>query len=376
MLTLRLLRARSFDHDLHRAMIDFPASPTVGQTFTAAGVTWTYDGVKWGLTAAAGAPMSTGDNRIINGDMRIDQRNNGAGGNASGYTIDRWVYGGTQAGKGSWQRAGPGSPVTTGFPYNLSFTSSSAYASVASDAFQFTQKIEADLVSDFAWGTATAQPATLSFWVNSNLTGIFSGSIGNGVGTRSYPFSYSIPTANVWTRIVVPIAADTGGAWTLSGNGVGVAVNFDLGSGANFRGPANVWASNNYVGVTGAVSLVSNNGAGFYVTGVKLEIGSVATPYNRQSLAKSLADCQRYYQQYVNFVIAGYTSTGAYIANQFTYPVLMRSSPTITPYTQAYANASGLVINNFDTTAARLNILATATGPGSAIGGFNMSAEL
>ena len=68
------------------------------------------------------------------------------------------------------------------------------------------------------------------------------------------------------------------------------------GSGATLRGPANAWAAANYLGATGAVSIVSTIGAFLNVTGVKLEIGSVATPFNRQSLAKSMADCQRYYQ--------------------------------------------------------------------------------
>ena len=76
-----------------------------------------------------------------------------------------------------------------------------------------------------------------------------------------------------------------------------VLCRFDLGSGANLRGPANAWASGNLYGATGAVNVIGTNGATFYLTGVKLEIGSVATPFNRQSLAKSMADCQRYYQQ-------------------------------------------------------------------------------
>ena len=246
-------------------------------------------------TAIAAQPVAMNDNRLINGDMRIDQRNNGASGTATGvYTVDRWVYSATQASKGAWGR---GSSSAPGFPYHLLFTSSSAYTPIATDYFFFQQSIEADMVSDFAWGTAGAQPVTLSFWATSTLTGTFGGAVKNYAGTRSYPFTFSIPAANTWTKIVITIPGDTAGTWVMSGAGGAIALCFDLGAGTNFRGPANAWAAGNFIGANGAVSVVATNGAVFYVTGVKLEIGSVATPFNRQSMAKSMADCQRYYQQ-------------------------------------------------------------------------------
>ena len=250
----------------------------------------------------------TGDNRIINGDMRIDQRNGGASGTASGYTVDRWQFSSSQANKFTWQRASGGAPIQAlGFPYYLGFVASSAFTPAAGDYFQLLQKIEADAVSDFAWGTASAQPVTLSFWAYSSLSGLFSGAIVNQPGppTRSYPFTFSIPAARVWTKIVVTIPGDTGGTWVLSGNAAGMNVLFDLGNGSNARGPANAWASANYNGVTGSVSVVGTNAAEFDITGVKLEIGSVATPFNRQSLAKSMADCQRYYQTVAGLLTSG-----------------------------------------------------------------------
>ena len=240
------------------------------------------------------------DNRIINGDMRIDQRNAGASGTALGYTIDRWTYSGSQASKITWQRSAVNVSSTLtalGFPCFLTALSSSAYTSLAGDTFVFRQPIEADLISDFAWGTTGAQPVTLSFLAYSNQTGVFSGALNNGVpATRAYPFSYSIPTANLWTRIVITIPGDTTGTWTMGGNATGALLMFDLGNGSNFRALAGAWTVGDIRGANGSVSIVGTNGAYFYLTGVKLEIGSVATPYPRQSLAKSMADCQRYYQ--------------------------------------------------------------------------------
>src|SRR4029077_1444344 len=110
-------------------------------------------------------------------------------------------------------------------------------------------------------GTASAQSVALSFWVNATLTGTFSGSIRNYAGTRSYPFTFAVPAASTWTRIVITIPGDTAGTWVLSGNGGSLLLSFDLGCGSTFRGPANAWASANYVGATGAVSLVAVNPA-------------------------------------------------------------------------------------------------------------------
>ena len=101
-------------------------------------------------------PLATGDNRIINGDMRIDQRNNGAAGNAiNAYTVDRWRQClAAQAAKFNWQRVASSMP---GFPYCLSVNSQSAYTSLAADYFAFRQPIEADQISDFQWGTSNAR---------------------------------------------------------------------------------------------------------------------------------------------------------------------------------------------------------------------------
>jgi hypothetical protein len=282
------------------------------------------------------APQAIGDNRIINGDMRIDQRNAGASGTAiNAYTVDRWLYACSQANLITWGQGGPSS--LAGFPYYWSLASNSAYVPLASDYCQLLQSIEADMISDFAWGTASAQPVTLSFWAVSSVTGTFSGALG-GATNRYYPFTFSIPIANTWTRIAVTIPGDTAGAWTLSGNGTGLSVDFDLGSGANYRAPANAWttAPGGIAGANGAVSVVATNGATFGVTGVKLEIGSVATPYNRQSLAKSMADCQRYYQVLGegggwDVIVQGYAAfVGQSIGSTVSFNTAMRATPTVT----------------------------------------------
>ena len=304
------------------------------------------------IKAAGDGTISTivvpiSDNRIINGDMRIDQRNGGAIVSAVGYAIDRWGLGATVASKLTVQRQPAGAATAAiGFGNFLNIASLSAYTPTASETFQLYQRIEADMVSDFAFGTPSAQAVTLSFWVQSTLTGAFSGSLANDTTTRTYPFTYSIPTANTWTKIAVTIPGDTGGTWVMSGNGIGAILRFDLGAGATFRGPAGAWAGTNYLGATGSVSLVATNAATLYLTGVKLEIGSVATPFNRQSLAKSMADCQRYYQK----GRAGFNTTGTAgqpIGGIQMFPVLMRANPTTIAYgATTGGNITGGAVNS------------------------------
>jgi hypothetical protein len=185
------------------------------------------------------------------------------------------------------------------------------------------------MINDFGWGAAGAQSVTLSFWAVSTLTGTFSGALSNYAATRAYPFTFSLPTASAWTKIAITIPGDTAGAWVLKGNVGGAYLRFDLGSGATYRAPANAWVSGNFVGANGTVNIVATNTAIFEVTGVKLEIGSVATPFNRQSLTKSMADCQRYYSTAQGGFMGNATAAGVYYA-QGLPPVTMRATPTIT----------------------------------------------
>ena len=274
-------------------------------------------------------------NRLINGDMRIDQRNAGASVTPTNgqYLVDRWAAGLTAASKYTVQQNAGSVTPPAGFINYLGATSSSAYSVGTSDSFSIQQKIEGYNIADLGWGTADAKTVTLSFQVYSSLTGTFGGSIANNGGSRTYPFSYSIPVANTWTTISVTIAGDTTGTW-LTTNGIGLSVRFGLGSGSTFTGTAGAWAAANYVQPTGSVSVVGTNGATFYITGVQLEKGSTATSFDYRDYQAELAKCQRYYYRITAqnttdyFVPNAYAigTTSAFGFNQF--PVPMRTSPT------------------------------------------------
>jgi len=166
-------------------------------------------------------------NRIINGAMVIDQRNAGASitANDDTYAIDRFKTAASQSSKlTAQQNAGSVTPPA-GFSKYLGYTSSSAYSIGTSDYFVCQQSIEGFNIADLAWGTASASPITLSFWVRSSLTGTFGGSLRNADASRSYPFTYTISAANTWEYETITIAGDTSGTWG-SSNGIGVALGF------------------------------------------------------------------------------------------------------------------------------------------------------
>jgi hypothetical protein len=150
----------------------------------------------------------------------------------------------------------------------------------------------------------------------------------------SYPFTYSIPTANTWTQISVTIAGPTSGTFDTN-NSSGFAVSFNLGIGSSFLGTAGSWASATYLGATGGTSVVGTNGATFYITGVQLEVGSSATGFEYVNYQTSLANCQRYYWK-ANQGSDGVKLGSIYNASltrafvQYDFHVTMRVQPTVT----------------------------------------------
>ena len=285
------------------------------------------------LQGAAASPYVL-KNRIINGAMVIDQRNAGASvtinTSSNTYCLDRWLGNG-QATDGVFTIQ-QSSTTPQGFSKSLLVTVTTADASIgASQRYLLGQPIEGFNVADLGWGTANAQTVTLSFQVRSSLTGTFSGAIVNSAFDRSYQFSYSISTANTWTTVSITIAGDTSGTW-LTDNGVGLRLYFNLGAGSSVLGAAGSWSSNLYWGTTGSVNLIGTASATWYVTGVQLEIGSTATPFERRLYNQELANCQRYYYQ-TDIVKAapmgrGAVGTSGAARIVWMFPTTMRAAPT------------------------------------------------
>ena len=345
-------------------------------------------------SSVSGVSLGAGDatmmkNRIINGAMVIDQRNSGASitANNAAYPVDRFRMDCTQSSKGNCQQTpsatetGYATRVAAGFTNYFAFTSTSAYSVSSSDEFTITQNIEGYNIADLAWGTANAKTVTLSFLAYSSLTGTFGGSLQNSSNTRSYPFSYTISSANTWTTVSVTISGETSGTW-LSTNGIGMRIFFSLGCGSTYSGTAGSWASSDIRSVTGATSVVGTNGATFYITGVQLEVGSSATGFEYRQYGTELALCQRYFQRYNNGRIAtgGWTSgtSGDYF---LPFVTQFRAVPSFVANANGQAlrmgiswtNISSVTISSSESTPNFAFLAAnTVSNPGAAVGDFTM----
>jgi hypothetical protein len=319
---------------------DASGNVAVGNNLTVAGTSTLTGNVTAAGTVAMGSSFKR--NRIINGNMLIDQRNAGASVTPTTdgtYTLDRWAAGLSASSKYSVQQS---STAPTGFINSALITSLSSYSVPAGGYFAYVQSIEGLNVADLGWGTASAQTVTLSFWVRSSLTGTFGGSIQNSAQNRSYPFTYTIGTANTWEQKSVTIAGDTSGTW-LTTNGVGLSIKFGLGVGSTYSGTTGAWAGAQYFSATGAVSVVGTNAATWYVTGVQLEVGTKATPYEMQIYSDQLAQCQRYFE------VGGITSVATNVyQNTCWFKVQKRAIPTLTLVAGGLGGATLSAMNALD----------------------------
>jgi hypothetical protein len=304
-----------------------------------------------GNTATINSMTPTADslqgfrNRIINGGMVIDQRNAGASITPTDgqYATDRWKMYVSQSSKLTVQQS---STAPAGFTNSLLITSSSAYSIVSGDLFAVAQMIEGVNTYDLGFGSASAKTVTVSFWVRSSLTGTFGGSLINSGYNRSYPFTYTISSANTWEQKSVTIAGDTSGTW-LTSTSAGIRVWFGLGVGSTYSGTAGAWAAGEYQSATGSTSVVGTNGATWYITGVQLEVGSVATPFERRDYGRELMLCQRYYYRLSlpsdgNRYCIGFNQSTTVAEGVVFFKTSMRTAPTALEQTGTASNYSVL----------------------------------
>jgi hypothetical protein len=320
-----------------------------------------------GNATFAGTPVPNSSflrNRIINGDMRIDQRNAGASVSISayGYGVDRWGYQCFGGGVWSSQRT---TTVPTGYTNSLGLTVTTADASIGStDVYQLFQKVEGFNVADLGFGTANAQTIIIGFWVRSSITGTYSASVQNNAFNRGYVATFTVNAANTWEYKTLTVTGDTSGTWTTD-NSIGMQFAIDLGSGSATNITAGSWqtVTTSALRTSGSVNWIATNGATFYITGVQLEVGTAATPFERRQYGQELALCQRYYEKSYDTTVApgsatvtgstfviGNGTTSSNQGNTIAFAAEKRATPTIS-YWDSAGNPSK--VSYYDSSAAR-----------------------
>jgi len=324
-------------------------------------------------------------NRVINGDFYIDQRNSSASSTpAAGVTrpIDRWkveIFGSGRCLVG--QNLGAfASPVGFTSYYGMKVTTTTTVG--AGDYFFLSQLVEGVNTIDWNWGTSNARPVTISFWVQSSLTGTAGGFVRNsgstaGNYTRSYPFTFTINNALTWEYKTITIPGDTTGQW-INGQVDGVEFGIELWNGSTYQASPGAWAAGNYTGPSGGtINYAGTLNSNMNITGVQIELGNVATPWERRHYGFELAMCQRYYETAIAR-LGGYHTTGNYLRSSVYFNTKKRpaASPTFTVISTPESNNLGslnLDNSNFDGSSAR--ILAQVTTTGDAFGQWSVSVD-
>ena len=281
-------------------------------------------------------------NLFLNGKMQIAQRAATASGQTgTGYfTVDRWEMAMNSA--GTWDISQSTTvPSGEGFAYSHKLDCTTADSSLsAGDYMIFRQKIEGINLQHLKYGTSSAEKLTLSFWVRSAKTGTYIVEFynNNSAGIKLQSQSYTISSANTWEKKTITIDGDTALAFQNTTDAE-LLMYWWLAAGSTYSGGGslnNSWNSSvaNNTRAVGVVNLADSTSNDWYITGVQLEVGDTATPFEHLSYGEELALCQRYFLKcdtpcYAQgeFQVSSYTTKGV-VTVQF--PVEMRVAPTVT----------------------------------------------
>lgn len=313
-------------------------------------------------------------NKIINGDMRIDQRNAGALINltGNGFVADRWVLGQSVASTYTVQQV---SDAPAGFINSARITLTTTRSPAAGDIYCLLQRIEGQNMYDLAWGTSAAKTVTVSFWVKMSTTGTYSARFGGG---QSYVFTFTVNQSNTWEYKAITVPGSIAGTWATD-NTTGIDFLFSLGTGSTRRTPTpNQWLNGDFHGTTDSINFVTlAPGATFQITGVQLEVGPTATPFEYRPIGTELALCQRYYYRSpIDFFYDTIgTSYNTLCITRYAYhinaplPVEMRTIPDVTLSFKGSRGAQ--YASNFERTANSTTFIRWRNGAA----GFNPTAD-
>jgi hypothetical protein len=269
-------------------------------------------------------------NLIINGSMDIAQRGTSKASIGFEYgTVDRFQT--VQGSLGAFtQSQSTDVPTGQGFAKSLKMDCTTADASPSSgDELYIRQQIEGQNLQYLSKGTSSAKSLTVSFWVKSNKTGTYIVELFDHDNSRHINKSYTISSASAWEKKTITYDGDTTGAFN-NDNGSSLSLSFMLGAGSNFTSGTlqTSWGTSTSANrQVGQVNLADSTSNEWYVTGVQLEAGKVASDFEFLPPDVNLQRCERYYQTTQAFFGAGHSTSGAVIG-ETTLRVKMRSTPS------------------------------------------------
>ena len=285
-------------------------------------------------------------NMVINGDMRIFQRNNaGNSANSNTYFLDRWM---TRENSGGVLYVTQQQNSTTGPPGFRSWLLAQcdgADTSVDSnDYVRIQQYIEGyNCFMDWGLPEGNTDYVTASFWVKSNKLGTYCFQIEDSTGVPLYCQEYVIEHSDVWQKVVLVIPPPPSGTWRSADVGIGARLTWTLMAGSGHPTTANVWQTGYGMRTNSQVNFMDNSNNNFYLTGVQLEVGKNATDFEYRSYTEELALCQRYYFKLTSAVwMYALDNTNVYNRATIWHPVEMRANPSIswTPSTGGTSNGT------------------------------------
>ena len=323
------------------------------------------------IASINGGPLAGFRNRIINGDFDIAQRGTSFAAIANGtYSLDRWAWGqaGAMVCTVTQSTDVPNNTFQSSYKVDVTTVDSSI---AAGDFATVIQAIEGYNVRDLIGTTFT-----LSFWVKSPNTGAHSVGFRNGTVNRSHIKEYTITTANTWEYKTLTVNGGliTAGSWDWT-NGSGLNVVFTLACGTTYQNTADAWHTGNFFATANQVNVMDNTANDFFLTGVQIEPGPVATPFERRPIGTELALCQRYFQLVSSFGF-GYAPSGSQRAANPFFMTEMRAVPSIVVTGATGVNCTGQAAVNIGTRSFGITTTVLGLGGYSLDTSWTASAEL
>ena len=358
-----------------------------------------------GITVANinGTQIGGRRNKIINGGMTVSQRHTTTT-NSNAFVVDRFQAQVTQMDELA-QTLEQSSNAPDGFSRSIKITTTTPESSIASnEQFRIQTKLEGQDFQDLAYGTSAAKTITISFYVKASVTGTFGFTVYRNESTaRVITAPYTISSADTWERKIITIPGDTAGAAITNDNTERFRLMWGLAAGGNFNTPSSSWgnySSANLLGGHNTNTLVTTDNATWQLTGVQLEVGSQATPFEHRNFNEEHRTCMRYFEKSFEYAVAPansgsgsslLTNDGMYVGlshnNSFRsserWKVEKRADPTWTAYGNSsgewYSTSTGYAGNNSGVSYDKIGFRPRQQQSGSAIyveGHWTADAEL